>query len=262
MKNKENKIYKENTKNIKDKEESENSMNNKDKNNLHKESRFKKHNNGKRNYSSSVHRNFILKSDIFNLNRNNIINNNLIYKSERVITPKKKKINELNNNQFYNYFYNNNVAENNNLVINNIDNHKNEIKSNNNSRNSNNNLIKSCYGNPDTQEIKNIYSNINITNIPNRNLKSKNDKYDDNKFSLKDVDQKGKIQNAENNINNDRNISSFKSQSSGYFYPINQPPIYFQNNPNSYSLGYYNYNNFNNNIIYPYPNYKIILILL
>ena len=247
------KVNKDNSINLFNKEESEKSMNNKDKNNLNKEYRFKKHNNGKRNFSSSVHRNFILKSDIFKLKRNTSI-------TERIITPKKKKINELNNNRFYNYFYNNNVTENSNSVINNISNRNNEIKSNNNSRNNNINLIKSYYENTDSQKINNIYSNINITNFQNRNLKSKNDKYGNNKFSLKDEGQGVEIQNDENIINNDRNNYSYQSQSSGYFYPINQPPIYFQNNPYSYSLLYYNYNNYNYNEIYPSPNYRLFQI--
>lgn len=94
---------------------------------MNKESRFKKHNKGKRNFSSSMHRNFIFKSDIFKLKENTNT-------TGRIITPKKKKINELNNNRFYNYFCNNNVTKNNNSVINNISNQNNEIKNNNNSR--------------------------------------------------------------------------------------------------------------------------------
>jgi len=255
MKSKEEKSKKKANKDISinlfDKEESEKSMNNKDKNNLNKESRFKKHNNGKRNFSSSVHRNFILKSDIFKLKRNTS-------KTERIITPKKNKINEINNNRFYNYFYNNNVNENNNSFINNINNLNNEFKSNNNSRNNNINLIKSYYENTDSQKINNIYSNINVTNFQNRNLKSKDDKKGNNKFSLKDEGQEVEIKNHENIFNNDRNNFSYQSQSSGYFYPINQPPIYFQNNPYSYSLGHYNYNNYNE--IYPSPNYRLFQI--
>ena len=220
--------------NLKEKEESGKSINSKDKNNSHKESRFKKHNNGKRNFSFSVNKNFILKSDIFKFNRNNNINNNLIYKFERAFTPKRKKINELNNNHFYNYFYNNNIDENNNLVTSNIDKQKNEIKNNNNSGNSNINLI--------------------------RNLNSKDDECINNKFSLKDEKQREKIQNTENNINYERNNVSYISQSNRYFYPINQPPLYSQNNPYFYSLGYYNYNNFNNIIIYPPPNYRLFQI--
>ena len=261
MKNKEEKqkknANKDNSINLFVKIESEKSKNNKDKINLHKESRFKKHNNGKRNFSSSVNRNFILKSDIFKLNRNNNTTNNIIYKSERVITPERNKINELSNNQFYNYFYNNNISENNNLDINNIENQKKEIKSNNNSINNNINLVKSYYGNPDSQEIKKIYNNINTTNFQNKSLKSKDDKYNNNKFSLKDEEQRREIKSDENNINNKRNNFSYQSHSSGYFYPINQPPIYFQNNPYSYTLGHYN---FNYNQIYPSPNYRLFQI--
>ena len=250
-------VNKENSINLFDKGESEKSRNNKGKINIHKESRFKKHNNGKRNFSSSVNKNFVLKSDIFKLNRNNSLTNNLIYKSERVITPKRKTINELNNNQFYNYFYNNNVAENNNLDTKSNDNPKNEIKSNNNSINNNINLVKSYYGNPNSKYIKNIYNNINTINFQNKFLKSKEVKYDNNKFSFKDKNQRREIQNDETNINNDRNNFSYQSQSSGYFYPISQPPIYFQNNPYSYSLRNYNYNY---NQFYPSPNYRLFQI--
>lgn len=124
------KVYEDNSINLNDREECELSKNIRDKNNLHKIGGIKKHNIGRRNFSSSVHRNFILKSDFFKINRSNNITNNLIKKSDCVVTPKRKKINELNNNQFYNYFLNNNLTKNNNndLVPNNIDNHKNEIK--------------------------------------------------------------------------------------------------------------------------------------